>query len=325
MLVKRPYAGLPFLICVDQDLTYCGADRDLARTFNSGDCRQGWRVIAPGAALLARADDAVEQALGVLGCAADKTSATLLARFGVSLTAQIRDGSAPPAVGREELVEQAATDLLARQPRFPVIVGEPGSGKTNLLCKLAGVMARARPEWKMVAVDLAGVVAAAAWEGERIKLLGALLDEAATRDLVVALERLELALIATPLAPWILASTFDRGAHLIGACLPAFAAKFEPGPLARRIDLIEITELVPKDADAALKQMREMLAAHHGVSIGSDITTAALERSLSLAGSLPEKAIALLDAAAARAALMLKPAVALCDVYLAASRLKDLD
>lgn len=324
VLVKRPSTGLPFLICVDQDLIYCGSDRDLARTFDSAACRQGWRVIAPGAALPTRADDAVERALAMLGCTAGQIPSTLLTRFGVSLTAKVRDRSAPPTVGREELAEQAATGLLAWQPRFPVIVGEPGSGKTNLLYKVAGLLARARPDWDMVSVDLAKVLAAAVWEGERVKLLAALLDETASCNLVVALERLELATTATPLASWMLAGALDCGARLIGACLPHFAPELEAGPLAHGIDLIKLTELICEDAHAALNRMRAALAAHHGVQIDADIVAAALDRSLSLAGSLPGKAIALLDAAAGRAALLRQPTVTLCDVYLMASRMKDM-
>ena len=65
------------------------------------------------------------------------------------------------------------------------------------------------------------------------------------------------------------------------------------------------------------------LAAHHRVAIDAPVVEAAVARSLTLAGPLPDTAIALLDAAAARAALLKQPAVTLCDVYLAASRMKE--
>jgi ATP-dependent Clp protease ATP-binding subunit ClpA len=89
------------------------------------------------------------------------------------------------------------------------------------------------------------------------------------------------------------------------------------------LDPIEVTELAREDAAAALGQLRETLAAHHGVAIDAPVVEAAVARSLTLAGPLPDKAVALMDAAAARAALLKQPAVTLCDVYLAASRMRE--
>ena len=139
----------------------------------------------------------------------------------------------------------------------------------------------------------------------------------------LALERLELAVMTAPLTPWLLAGALDRGARLAATCLPPFVEKLGQGPLARRMDIIEIAELAREDAAAVLGHLRETLAAHHGVAIDAPVVEAAVARSLTLAGPLPDKAIALLDAAAARAALLRQPAVTLCDVYLAASRMKE--
>lgn len=72
-----------------------------------------------------------------------------------------------------------------------------------------------------------------------------------------------------------------------------------------------------------LGHLRDTLAVHHRVAIDASEVEAAAERSLSLAGHLPDKAIRLLDAAAARAALLKQSQVTLCDVYLAASRMKE--
>src|ERR1017187_8850507 len=56
VLVKRPRAGLPFLVCVDEDLDYVGPDRDLARAFAAADCQQGWRIVSAEAVLHPRAE-----------------------------------------------------------------------------------------------------------------------------------------------------------------------------------------------------------------------------------------------------------------------------
>ncbi|MCX6627280.1 MAG: hypothetical protein NTW28_06590 [Candidatus Solibacter sp.] len=189
---------------------------------------------------------------------------------------------------------------------------------------MAGLLAGARPNWEFLSVDLSCLLAGVLWEGEREKLLNAALNEAAVRtSVVLALDRLELAVMTVPLTPWLLAGALDRGARLAATCLPPLLEKLTQGPLARRIDPIEVTEFPREDATAVLGHLRETLAAHHRVAIDAPVVEAAVARSLTLAGPLPDKAITLLDAAAARAALLKQTAVTECDVYLAASRMKD--
>jgi ATP-dependent Clp protease ATP-binding subunit ClpB len=334
VLVKRPRAGLPFLVCVDEDLDYVGPDRELARVFAAADRREGWRVVSAGAAVFGRAEDAVQQALTLLGASGDAAAqappprpagAGLLARFAVNITAQVRAGTAPPTVGRDEAAEQAATSLLAWQRRLPIIVGASGLGKTNILYKVAGHLAEVRPDWKLLSLDLSCLLAGVLWDGERERLLDAALEEAVASGpaVLLVLERLELAVMTVPMTPWLLTGALDRGARLAATCVHPFVERLAEGPLARHLDLIEITELARADATAVLGHLRETLAAHHRVAIDAPVIEAAVERSLTLAGRLPDKAITLLDAAAARAALMKQQEVMLCDVYLAASRMKE--
>ena len=322
VLVKRPRAGLPFLVCVDEDLEYVGPDRELARVFAAAERQQGWRVVSAGSGVYPQAEDAVHQALAMLSAPGDAavvvkdpprpSSRGLLARFAVNLTAELRDGLAPPTVGREEAAEQTATSLLSWQRRLPVMVGAPGVGKTHLLYKVASHLAGARPGWELLSVDLSCLLAGALWEGEREKVLNVALEEAvAAGPVVLALERLELAVMTAPLTPWLLAGALDRGARLAATCLPPFLDKLAQGPLARRLDAIELTELAREDTAAVLAHLRDTLAAHHGVAIDAPVVEAAVARSLTLAGRLPDKAITLLDAAAARAALLKQPAVTL--------------
>ena len=330
VLVKRPRAGMPFLVCVDEDLEYVGPDRDMARVFAAADRRQGWRVVPAGSGAYPQVDDAVHQALAMLGAGCDKPPGLsrpapgLLARFAVNITALVRDGAAQYTVGRAEEAEQTAASLLSWQRRLPVMVGAPGLGKTHLLYKVAAHLAGVRPDWQLLSVDLSCLLAGALWEGEREKLLNAALEEAVSGvPVVLALERLELAVMTAPLTPWLLAGALDRGARLAATCLPPFVDKLRQGPLGRRLDLIEIAELAREDAAVVLGHLRETLAAHHGVAIDAPVAEAAVARSLTLAGALPDKAITLLDAAAARAALCKQKAVTECDVYLAASRMKE--
>ena len=334
LLVKRPRAGLPFLVCVDEDLEYLGPDRELARVFAAAGRQQGWRVVSAGSGVYPQAEDAVHQALAMLGAPGSaplpskapprESGDGLLARFAVNLTAQVRNGSAPLTVGHQEAAEQAATSLLSWQHRLPLLVGTPGLGKTNLLYQVARHLAEVRPCWDLLSVDLSCLLAGALWEGEREKLLNAVLEEAvAAGPAALALERVELAVMTAPLTPWLLAGALDRGARLVATCLPTFVEKLAAGPLTRRMDPIEVTELAREDAAAVLGHLRETLAAHHRVAIDAPVVEAAVARSFTLAGRLPDIAITLLDAAAARAALLKQPAVTLCDVYLAASRMKE--
>jgi ATP-dependent Clp protease ATP-binding subunit ClpA len=333
VLVKRPRAGLPFLVCVDEDLKYVGQDRELTRVFAAPDRKEGWRVVSAGSGVYAQAEDAVQKALAILGTpgespipanARTKSGGELLARFAVNITAQVRDGSAPRTIGRNEVAEQATTSLLSWERRLPVMVGVSGLGKTNVFYKVAGHLAEVRPDWELLSLDLSCLLAGALWEGESEKLLNAALEESIAHGTVaLVLDRLELALMMAPLTPWLLAGALDRGAHLAGACLPPLVEKLSQGPLARRIDPIEITELAREDAAAVLGHVREKLSVHHGVVIDAPVLEAVVTRSLTLGGALPDKAITLLDVAAARAALLKQPAVTLCDVYLAASRMKE--
>ncbi len=290
ILVKRPRAGLPFLVCVDEDLEYVGPDRELARVFAAADRQQGWRVVSAGSGVYPQAEDAVQQALAMLGAPgeaaipakadAGPAASGLLARFAVNITAQVRDGSAPHTVGREEAAEQTAASLLSWQRRLPLMVGAPGLGKTNLLYKVAGYLSEVRPDWDLLSVDLSSLLAGALWEGEREKLLNVVLEEAvAGGTVVLVLERLELAVMTAPLTPWLLASTLDRGARLAGTCLPPFFEKLGQGPLERRLDPIEINELAREDAAAVLGHLRDTLVAHHRVAIDASVVEAALARS----------------------------------------------
>jgi ATP-dependent Clp protease ATP-binding subunit ClpA len=84
------------------------------------------------------------------------------------------------------------------------------------------------------------------------------------------------------------------------------------------MDPIEIAELAREDVAAVLGHLHDTLAAHHRVAIDGSVVEAAAERSSSLYGLQPDKAITLLDAAAARTVLLRQSAVTLCDLYLAA-------
>lgn len=333
LLLKRPQKGLPFLVCVDEDLEYTGEDRALARAFAGAHHQQGWRVLLLDSNAAGDLEGAVEEALAVLGfddrqpalrptppCPPQAGRGALLTVFGADLSRQAREGQAAGTIGRDEAIEQVMACLLAWQPRLALIAGAPGVGKTNLLQAVAQRLGKCRPSLRLVAVDLALLFAGTLLDSERENLLATLLKEAAALpDAIVALEHLELAVLNVPRGPLLLSDALDRGVRLIGTTLPAFLDRYKVAPLARRLDFVELPELTPPEALLVLRSLRQEITQHYRIQMGESVVTEAVERCLSLAGYLPAKAIALLDAAAARAALASAAEVSLYHIYLAAT------
>jgi ATP-dependent Clp protease ATP-binding subunit ClpB len=196
-------------------------------------------------------------------------------------------------------------------------------GKTNLLHGVARRLGEARPELEVVLVNLDVLMAGTVLEGERENLLAALLKDALTASVVVAAEHVEFVLWRMARGPALLCDALDGGLRLIATALPQSRERFDVYPLTRRFELIELSELSTDDSMRALEGVRQRIAAHHGVGVDPDMVKTAVDRSISLAGCLPAKAIALLDAAASRAALARSPAVAVLDVYLAAAAMPE--
>ncbi len=311
LLIKRPREGMPYVVCVDEDLSYRGDDLSLARAFAGASVEQGWR------ALYVRADlkdsrRAVEEALASLGfdgrapclfspqATGAKNKESLLAIFGVDLS----ERSDEPTVGREDQAELAASCAIAWQRRLALIVGEAGVGKTNLLYEVARRLRALPCEFQVVCVDVGVLFAGTLFDSERENLLSKLLDEATEeKQTVVALEHIELAVSLAPQGALLLARAIDRGARLIGTTLPALAARLETPTIARRVQMIELGELSLSESERVILALMDSIALHHCVEIDDDVALSAIDHSLSLAGRLPAKAISLLDAAAARALL----------------------
>lgn len=310
LLIKRPREGMPYVVCVDEDLSYRGDDLSLARAFAGASVEQGWR------ALYVRADKdfrrAIEEALASLGfdgrapcllspqATGAKNKESLLAVFGVDLS----ERSGEPTVGREEQAELAASCAIAWQRRLALIVGEAGVGKTNLLYEVARRLRALPCEFQVVCVDVGVLFAGTLFDSERENLLSKLLDEATEdKQLVVAFEHIELAVSLAPQGALLIARAVDRGARLIGTTLPALAARLDVATLARRVQMIELGELSLSESERVILAIRDSIALHHCVEIDDDVALSAIDHSLSLAGGLPAKAISLLDAAAARALL----------------------
>jgi ATP-dependent Clp protease ATP-binding subunit ClpA len=186
-------------------------------------------------------------------------------------------------------------------------------------CFTARALAAARPEREVVLVNLELLLAGTTLGAERENLLSTLLSDARTASVVLATEHVESVMWRMERGAALLCDALDGGLRVVATSLPQPRERFEVYPLGRRIDVIELAALGPDDSMRALEAVRERIAAHHNLRIDPEMVETAVERSLSLAGYPPAKAIALLDAAASRAALAGSAAVAVLDIYLSAA------
>jgi ATP-dependent Clp protease ATP-binding subunit ClpA len=336
LLIKRPREGMPYLICVDEDLDYTGTDSALARAFVAGHKQQGWRVLFVGHDARADIQRVIEEALGAVGfdgrepelkppaaTAESGSQCKLLASFGIELSA---DAGAEPTIGREEKIEEVVSSLLQWQVRLPLIVGESGVGKTNLARAVTRKLKRCRPQFKVMSVELSAVMAGTLFDSERESLLIALLKDVSDQpETVVVLEHLEMALMGVPRGYLLLGEALDRDARLIGTTLPGYLSRFEIEPLTRRLQVTELIEMSMSETGEVLVTLRDRIAVHHHIAIQEALLDTVIETALPLPGHFPAKAISLLDAAAARSVLAGESELSLFDVYTAAARFREED
>ena len=237
-----------------------------------------------------------------------------LARFGRDLSAAARAGELDPVVGLESPIRAAAAILLRRAQSCPVIVGEPGVGKTACAMGLVSAMAEARDPaprdlhatvvWS---VDLSALRAGAVVRGAIEERLQAIASEAERLDIVLLLDDLHLLLAdqSSGGADALRAILSRGGVRILGTCgWKEWRRHVEPDPgLARRMAPVRINEPDAHESLAVLDGISERLSQHHGIPINS----ASIERAVSLTQRyvigrrLPDKAIAVLDSACARA------------------------
>lgn len=322
LLIKRSTENMPCVVCVDEDLEYTGADQALTSAFASSSTQQGWRVLTMGGCLRGDLSEALEYALGILEVDDELDRAPrkgLLGAWAENLTDSVSVLRSSVTLCRDEEIEQIAGCVLGSQRRLPLILGEAGIGKTNLLHGAAKVLAQRKHP--VVSVNTGAIMAGTLFESARETLLLSLLEEARENGVVLALEQAEWGVIGVPRGLVLLREALDRGTRLIATTTPEHGPRFLSHPLESRVEIVQLEELCPSDAVRVLETLRPSIAAHHRVEINAEIERTVVERAASMRGSLPGKAVRLLDAASARASLAGNPAVSDVDVYLVASRM----
>ncbi|MGH3708549.1 MAG: ATP-dependent Clp protease ATP-binding subunit [Pseudonocardiaceae bacterium] len=266
--------------------------------------------------LVSRLVGGLEQSFG--GITRPGMSTQRLDRYGRDLTAAARAGRLDPVIGRKDEVEQVLEVLSRRTKNNPVLIGDPGVGKTAIVEGIAQRIAQgAVPEplrnRRLIALDLAGMVAGTKYRGEFEERLTAVISEvtAAARTVVLFLDELHTVIGAgageggAMDAASLLKPALARGdLQMVGATtVDEYRRHIERDPaLERRFQPILVAEPSVEDTIAILRGLRKRYESHHRVRITDEATDVAARLSDRYLTDrfLPDKAIDLIDRASAR-------------------------
>jgi ATP-dependent Clp protease ATP-binding subunit ClpB len=255
------------------------------------------------------------------GRTADSASAEnaydALKKYARDLTQAARDGKIDPVIGRDEEIRRTIQVLSRRTKNNPVLIGEPGVGKTAIVEGLAqrivsGDVPESLQDKKLLALDMGALIAGAKYRGEFEERLKAVLQEVTSSDggsvlfidemhTLVGAGKADGAMDASNL----LKPALARGElHCIGATtLDEYKKHVEKdAALARRFQPVFVSEPTVEDTISILRGLKDRYEQHHGVRITDSaiVAAATLSHRYITDRFLPDKAIDLIDEAAAR-------------------------
>lgn len=238
-----------------------------------------------------------------------------LSKYGIDLTSEAREGKLPPVIGREEEISRMMQILIRKTKNNPMLLGEPGVGKTALVEGLAqrisdGNVPLSLQNKRVVALDMSALIAGAKYRGEFEDRLKSVIDEVKkSGNVILFIDEIHTIVGAGASegsmdAANILKPALARGElHTIGATtLKEYRKYFEKdAALQRRFLPISVDEPNLNQSLQILRGIKERLETHHNVSItdGALVAAARLSDRYIADRFLPDKAIDLIDEAAA--------------------------
>ncbi|MWV59190.1 ATP-dependent Clp protease ATP-binding subunit [Rathayibacter sp. VKM Ac-2754] len=240
-----------------------------------------------------------------------------LEQYGVDLTAIAASGKLDPVIGRDAEIRRVSQVLTRRTKNNPVLIGEPGVGKTAVVEGLAqrivaGDVADSLKDKRLVSLDLSALIAGAKYRGEFEERLKAVLKEINDSDgrIITFIDELHTLMGAgggdgSVAAANMLKPMLARGElRMIGATtLDEYRQYIEKdAALERRFQQVFVGEPTVEDTVAILRGLKERYEAHHKVAIADAalVAAASLSNRYITARQLPDKAIDLIDEAASR-------------------------
>ncbi len=244
---------------------------------------------------------------------------SIIAEFSWDITQAASDGRLDPVVGRGAELERVIQILCRRTKNNPVLIGEPGVGKTAIVEGLAQKIVRNEvpsflAERRLLSLDLSLVVAGTKYRGQFEERLKAILKELTeSRDCIVFIDELHMLVGAGAAegsmdAANILKPALSRGEiQCIGATTPAEYRKYieKDRALERRFQAVKVPPPTEEEATRILLGLKEQYEKYHGVVYSPEVVSEAVRHSNRYIADryLPDKAIDLLDEAGARVKL----------------------